>query len=211
MSQKQTGPVPTEVRLHQHSHSLEVVFDDGTRFDLPCEYLRVFSPAAEAQAAWERGDVVTGKERVNITSIVPVGNYAVQLVFDDGHDTGVYSWQTLYDLGGQHEANWKEYLSRLEKAGIERRTPDAATPKTIRLLYFAHLASLLGKESEEAQLPETVTDVASLMQWLRGRDAQWEDAFQRFSFKVAVNKQVAPDDTPLRNKDEVAIVAARPL
>ncbi|MBE9516796.1 MAG: DUF971 domain-containing protein, partial [Proteobacteria bacterium] len=91
---------PTEIKLHQKSHMLEVAFDDGSRFELPCEYLRVHSPSAEVQGHGPGQETLQlGKENVNIKAVEPVGNYAVALVFDDEHDSGIYSWETLHNLG----------------------------------------------------------------------------------------------------------------
>ena len=113
---------PTEINLHQKSRVLEIAFDDGSRFQLPCEYLRVYSPSAEVRGHGPGQEVLQlGKENVNITQIEPVGVYAVQLHFDDGHSTGIYSWETLYDLGANQERLWNEYLGRLEKAGYKRK------------------------------------------------------------------------------------------
>lgn len=112
---------PTEIKLHQTSRFLEVAFEDGARFQLPCEYLRVFSPSAEVRGHGPgTGMLVTGKEQVSITAIEPVGHYAVKLVFDDGHATGLYSWNILYDLGVNQEKNWQDYLRRLAEAGQQR-------------------------------------------------------------------------------------------
>ena len=113
---------PTEIQLHQASRSLEAAFEDGARFELPCEYLRVFSPSAEVRGHGPGTEtLVTGKEQVNITAIEPVGNYAVRLVFDDGHSTGLYSWNILYDLGRDRETQWQDYLRRLAEAGYQRQ------------------------------------------------------------------------------------------
>lgn len=113
---------PTEIKLHQTSRVLEVAFEDGARFQLPCEYLRVFSPSAEVRGHGPGTEtLVTGKEKVNITAIEPVGHYAVKLVFDDGHATGLYSWNILYDLGVNQESHWQDYLRRLAEAGHERQ------------------------------------------------------------------------------------------
>ncbi len=114
--------MPTELNLHRQSRVLEITFNDGAHFNLPCEYLRVFSPSAEVQGHGPGQAVLQlEKEEVNIGHIDPVGNYAVCLHFDDGHNTGIYSWDTLYDLGVNHEAYWKDYLARLEAAGHKRR------------------------------------------------------------------------------------------
>ncbi len=113
---------PTEIKLHQASRLLEVAFEDGARFELPCEYLRVFSPSAEVRGHGPGTEtLVTGKEQVNITAIEPVGNYAVRLVFDDGHATGLYSWNIFHDLGVNQEINWQDYLRRLAEAGYQRQ------------------------------------------------------------------------------------------
>jgi DUF971 family protein len=113
---------PTEIQLHQRSRMLEIAFEDGSRFELPCEYLRVYSPSAEVQGHGPGQEVLQlGKEDVNITAVEPVGNYAVKLVFDDGHDTGLYSWDYLYELGADKEQRWQQYLQRLEQAGYQRK------------------------------------------------------------------------------------------
>jgi DUF971 family protein len=115
-------PAPTDITLHRRSRELEVTFDDGLTKRLPCEYLRVFSPSAEVRGHGPGQEVlVFGKEHVNIQRIEPVGNYAVKLIFDDGHDTGIYSWDQLYELAAQYEENWQSYLARLEEAGVQRQ------------------------------------------------------------------------------------------
>lgn len=114
-------PRPTEIKLHQKSRLLEIAFDDGSRFSLPCEYLRVFSPSAEVRGHGPGQEVLqVGKRLVEIKEIEPVGNYAVKLVFSDGHDTGLYSWEYLHELGEKQESSWKSYLARLEAAGASR-------------------------------------------------------------------------------------------
>lgn len=120
MKDEHHGPIPTEIKLNKASRTLDLSFDDGSRFSLSCEYLRVFSPAADVRVARDAGDLVMGKQQVNIAAINPVGNYAVQLIFDDDHDTGIYSWSTLYELGRQHKQNWQSYLAELEAHGIKR-------------------------------------------------------------------------------------------
>ncbi len=114
-------PRPTEIKLHQKSRILEIAFDDGQRFSLPCEYLRVFSPSAEVRGHGPGQEVLqVGKRDVEIREIEPVGNYAVKLAFSDGHDTGLYSWDYLHELGEKQESSWKSYLARLEAAGASR-------------------------------------------------------------------------------------------
>ena len=115
-------PRPTKIVLHQQSRILEVAFDDDRMFNLSCEYLRVFSPSAEVRGHGPGQEVLQiGKENVNISAVESVGAYAVKLIFDDGHDSGIYSWETLYELGSQQEAYWQAYLEELEKAGYERQ------------------------------------------------------------------------------------------
>lgn len=115
------APRPTDIRLKRAEHVLEVAFDNGEIFRLPCEYLRVFSPSAEVQGHGPGQRVlVAGKAGVNIRAIKPVGHYAVQLEFDDGHDSGLYSWGTLYALGRDYDGNWQRYLDELAAAGLSR-------------------------------------------------------------------------------------------
>jgi len=118
-------PRPTDIKLRQTSRMLEVAFEDNSRFELPCEYLRVYSPSAEVRGHGPGQEVLqVGKESVNIKAIEPVGTYAVVLRFDDGHDTGIYSWETLYDLGQNKSKYWARYLDRLAKAGHQRKPQD---------------------------------------------------------------------------------------
>jgi DUF971 family protein len=115
-------PLPTDIKLHKKSRVLEISFQDGAHFNLPCEYLRVYSPSAEVRGHGPGQEVLqVGKENVNIDNIEPVGNYAVVLHFDDGHNTGIYSWDTLYELGANQERYWETYLKRLKDAGHERK------------------------------------------------------------------------------------------
>jgi len=114
-------PHPSGITLHKASHVLEVAFDTGEVFRLPCEYLRVHSPSAEVQGHGPGQRVLQhGKQHVNIAEIVPVGHYGVLLKFDDGHDTGIYSWNVLYDLGRNQAENWEGYLEALRAAGKAR-------------------------------------------------------------------------------------------
>ena len=115
-------PQPTEIKLRRKSRVLEVSFDDGQRFELPFEYLRVYSPSAEVKGHGPGQEVLQfGKENVQVTRVEPTGQYAVRLIFNDGHDTGLYSWKYLYELGRDFGAKWQLYLSRLEQYGYERK------------------------------------------------------------------------------------------
>lgn len=114
-------PVPTEIKLHQKSQVLEVSFADGKTFRLPSEFLRVHSPSAEVRGHGPGQEVLqVGKKDVQIELIEPVGSYAVQFRFSDAHDTGIYSWDLLYDFGVQQDAMWQQYLKRLADAGASR-------------------------------------------------------------------------------------------
>lgn len=116
---------PLTISLHKQSKVLEIVYDDGKIFELPCEYLRVFSPSAEVKGHGPGQEVLqTGKENININEVQPVGNYAVRLVFDDGHGTGLYTWNYLYELGENQENNWREYLRKLSKLGYVHQKDD---------------------------------------------------------------------------------------
>lgn len=113
---------PTEITLHRERRVLELAFDDGARFQLPCEYLRVYSPSADVAGYHNKTPTLqVGKEQVNISDIVQVGLYAVKLYFDDRHKSGVYTWNYLYDLGVNYAQNWADYLARLEQAGHRRQ------------------------------------------------------------------------------------------
>lgn len=116
------SPIPTEIKLQREQHVLELAFDDGSCFSLPCEYLRVYSPSAEVAGHHNKRPVLqVGKEGVNITDIRQIGMYAVKLIFDDGHNSGLYTWPYLYDLGANYTQYWADYLQRLEAAGHRRR------------------------------------------------------------------------------------------
>ena len=128
------SPQPTEIKLHQKSRVLEIAFDDGRSFRLSYEFLRVHSPSAEVRGHGPGQEVLqTGKRDVDITRAEPVGSYAVQLCFSDGHETGIYSWDLLYQFGEQQEPMWRHYLQRIEQAGASREpgaAPFGERPKT---------------------------------------------------------------------------------
>jgi DUF971 family protein len=119
---------PTEINLHRKSRILEVAYGDGSRFRLPCEFLRVYSPSAEVMGHGPGQEVLqVGKRDIEITAVDPVGNYAVRLVFSDGHDSGLFTWKYLYELGAFQETMWAHYLRRMEDAGASRDTQPAAS------------------------------------------------------------------------------------
>ncbi|MDS4014306.1 MAG: DUF971 domain-containing protein [Candidatus Accumulibacter sp.] len=124
----ETTPYPTEIRLRQQSRLLEVSFDDGAHFELTHEFLRVFTPSAEARGHAPGQEVLqVGKREVVIERLETVGNYAIRPVFSDGHDSGLYSWDLLYNLGKERDKLWQAYLERLARAGASRDArPEAA-------------------------------------------------------------------------------------
>ena len=197
--------IPTEINLHKKSRLLEVAFSDGSRFDYPCEYLRVFSPANMGQAL---DAPVYGKERVDIANIEPQGTSLLQLDFDDGY-TGSYSWNTLHELGVNYEQNWQAYLQKLKDNDLKRgegRAAGADGKVTIKLLYFIQLANVTGRDEEDVEIPESVTNVETLLAWLRKRRDEWNDAFADNMVQVTVNKHFAEPYTLVEHGDEVAIV-----
>ncbi len=118
-------PVPEEINFDPKARVLELAYADGKHFRLPCEYLRVYSPSVEVSGM---GELTVYKEGVTITDIQPMGNYAVRIYFDDGHKSGIYSWEHLYDLGINQEQHWQDYLQRLAAAGYKRKEIQSAKP-----------------------------------------------------------------------------------
>ena len=118
-------PIPTDITVHKQSRVLEIHYSDGAHFELPCEYLRVYSPSAEVRGRRKQeAKLQVGKEHVTITDLQPIGHYAVKVFFDDGHQSGLYDWHYLYQLGQDRQQLWQDYLNRLEKAGHRRRGRD---------------------------------------------------------------------------------------
>lgn len=119
------NPRPTDIHLHSQSKVLEISYDDGARFRLPCEYLRVYSPSAEVRGHTpDQAKLQVGKEDVNISRLEPIGNYAVKIFFDDGHRSGLFDWGYLYKLGRGWQPLWQDYLQRLRDAGHQRKADD---------------------------------------------------------------------------------------
>ena len=122
-------PSPTDIVLHTASRVLEITFDDGAHFRLPFEFLRVYSPSADVRGHGPGQETLQeGKRDVSIDALEPVGHYAIKPTFSDGHDSGIYAWDYLYELGVQQEQLWGQYLQRLEAAGASRDTAAAPTP-----------------------------------------------------------------------------------
>ena len=122
-------PIPTEIKLHQKSRVMELTFSDGARYKLSYELLRVYSPSAEVRGHGSGQEVLqVGKKGVEIVNIEPIGSYAIQPQFSDGHNTGIYSWDYLYELGLNRDRLWQEYLDRLDRSGASREAGDTPRP-----------------------------------------------------------------------------------
>jgi DUF971 family protein len=116
-----TGAWPTDIKVRRAEKTLDIVFNDGTAFSLPAEYLRVESPSAEVQGHGPGQKVlVAGRRHVSIADVEAIGNYAIRIIFDDLHDTGIFSWRYLYQLGAEHDVRWPEFVSALDAAGLNR-------------------------------------------------------------------------------------------
>jgi DUF971 family protein len=126
---KSDTPIPTDIKLHQKSRFVELIYENGERYELDFEFLRVFTPSAEARGHGPGQEVLqTGKRNVEIERIEPIGNYALCFVFSDGHDSGLYSWDLLYNLGKHHDELWQEYLKQLETQGLSRDVDSTSRP-----------------------------------------------------------------------------------
>ena len=207
-SKNQTSNVgPSSIELHQKSKLLSIIFSDGFEFNFPCEYLRVFSTSADIKVA---AKPVAEKAQVSISNIEYQGNYALRIYFNDGHKTGIYSWQRLHDLGKNYEIYWKEYCQNLQDHNYSRHLSTDRnknpTSKTIHLLYFMHLAELTETTAETVTLPAEVNTVDSLLTHLGKRHVSWQPVFNFKNVQVTINKQFAELFTPIEENDEIAIV-----
>jgi len=203
MSDKHT---PTEIKLHQKSQLLEISFADGKNFKLPSEYLRTHAKSAEIEAS---NKPVFGKADIKLEKIEPQGNYALRLYFDDGYDSGIFSWDTFYELGSKYETNWENYLAQLEKYNLRREPANKAKEgeATIRLMYFmTNMLKVTHKETEDLILPASIREVEKLLKLLRMRGKDWEHMFADDAVQITVNKQFAELFTKLEDGDEVAFV-----
>jgi DUF971 family protein/molybdopterin converting factor small subunit len=198
---------PTDIKLHQKSKILEISFASGETFQLPCEYLRTHGRSAEIETSTTP---VAGKADVNITRIEQQGNYALRLYFDDGYDSGIFSWDTLFELGENYDDYWQAYLARLEKHGMKRHAgekPESGVSKIKLRFFMKNLLEVTRHEEEELELPKDVDDVAALMKLLARRGKGWKKFFEEpGALQVTVNKQFAETFTKLEHGDEVAFV-----
>lgn len=196
---------PIAVNLHQKSHLLEIIFDSGENYKLSCEYLRTHGKSAELKTSKLP---VAEKIDVNIDSIEAQGNYALRLFFNDGYDQGIYSWETLYDLGKNQQKYWADYLSALEKhqltRGVKANTHEGRP--VIKILYFMDKLIKFTEEEEQLELPEQVNTIAELLSTLRKRGMHWERAFGDNAIQFTVNKEFAELFTVLEQGDEIALI-----
>ncbi|MCK5697119.1 MAG: DUF971 domain-containing protein [Gammaproteobacteria bacterium] len=196
---------PIAINLHKKSRLLEIIFDTGENFKLSCEYLRTHAKSAEVT---ESDVPITGKINVNIDSIEAQGTYAIRIFFNDGYDQGIYSWQTLYDLGQNYEKNWALYLFSLDEHQLNRGDVNNTHkgPSSIKILYFMDKLIKFTKEEEEFELPDDVKTVEQLLNLLRTRGNRWKRAFENDAIQFTVNKEFAELFTVLEHGDEVALI-----
>jgi DUF971 family protein/molybdopterin converting factor small subunit len=192
--------VPDHIALHQQSRELEIHFSNGAKYHLPCEYLRVFSPSAEVKAAKNRGEIIRGKQDVNISALEPVGSYAIRIIFDDGHDSGIYSWSTLKLLSENFDENWQQYQQQIQYSA------DSLGERCIRVLFFNRLVDLLGTESLELKLDDATENVSDVIDLLMQNGENWNQGLDKQKLTITVNKQFSPLDQQLFDGDEVALV-----
>ncbi len=195
---------PTEINLHQKSRLLEIVFSDGKQYQLPCEFLRVNARSAEVK----NSDVpVHGKINVNIEKIEPQGDYGIRIYFDDGYNTGIFSWETLYDMGEHQQQYWEAYLERLQVHHLTRGESDKKTSGRIKVLYFMDkIIKFTQKDEEIIELDDRIKTVQDLLAFLRQRGLIWKREFADDAMLFTVNKEFAELFTVLEDGDEVAFV-----
>ncbi|GBE09256.1 molybdopterin synthase small subunit [bacterium BMS3Bbin11] len=196
----QLTQIPTGIKLHKKSRYLEITYPNGDAYNLPCEYLRVFSPAAEEKVSRAMGNASKGKEEVNINAINPVGSYALQIIFDDGHETGIYSWARLYDMAINLKSDWED-----RELTAPEKDQDDQDERTVTILYFAALAKRLGLESETIALPDEVVTINDLIPWLMTRRGEWKKALAG-TLKITVNRRFVGMVDMIRDGDEIAFV-----
>jgi len=196
----QPAEMPTGIKLHKVSRYLEVSYASGESFNLPFECLRAFSPVAEEKVDRQISGETPDQSDVNISTINPVGSYAIQILFDDGYETGIYSWARLYDLALNVKSDWQD---RDQAATQEHKKVQGE--RTITLLYFADLAERLGLESETITLAEEVKTIDDLIPWLMTRRGEWQKALAE-TLKITVNRRYVGMADSIRDGDEIALV-----
>ncbi len=196
-----SSPTPTEINLNCGSQELNIKFDDGTHFKYPCEYLRIFSPAAEIKAAREKVEFVTVKQDINIERISPIGGYAIQFLFNDNHDTVIYLWKTLYELGVNQEENWNNYVQQIKA----KKKAQVFGERKIEILYFATLAQIIDQQHESLVLSDKIRIVNDLLSLLSERGELWEQQLDPNNIEVTINNQFVQVNHIIQDGDEIAL------
>ncbi|MFK5984142.1 MAG: gamma-butyrobetaine hydroxylase-like domain-containing protein [Pseudomonadota bacterium] len=195
---------PTNISLHKKSRLLEIQFNDGENFNLSCEYLRTHSKSAELQT---NEIPVSGKININIDKIEPQGEYGIRLYFDDGYDTGIFSWDSLYDLGINYQTIWDKYLEKLEEFGLQRGENDKQFTGKIKVLFFMDkLIKLTKKEEEELELTDKIKTIEDLLAMYRKKGTIWQREFESDRMLFTVNKEFAELFTVIEAGDEIAFI-----
>lgn len=204
MSKQDSQPAqtPTGIRLHKKSRYLEIIYGNGDRYNLPFEYLWVFSPAAEEKTNHSSRRPDSEQKDVNIKTITPLGSYALQIAFDDGQETGIYSWARLYDMSINLQRDWgdREIAARLSAAEDD----DNMGERTITILYYNALANRLGLDSETITLPKEIVTIGDLIPWLMTRRGEWGKALAE-KMKITVNRLSVGLQDRIRDDDEIAL------
>ncbi len=197
--------IPTNIKLHKKSRLLEIHFSNGEALTLSCEYLRTHAKSAEIRAS---AFPVAGKIDVNIDKIEPQGTYALRFIFDDGYESGIFSWDTLLDLGHNYKKNWQHYLELLEQHHLTRSEKNKNNnTRRVTLLFFMDKILAFTKTQEESLvLPDKVKTVSDLLYFLRQRGKKWEKEFSEKEMQVTVNKEFSELFTILDNDDEIAFI-----
>ena len=205
MSKQDSQPAqtPTGIRLHKKSRYLEIIYGNGDIYNLPFAYLRMFSPAAEEKKHRSSRRHESRDKDVNISAITPVGSYALQIAFDDGNETGIYSWARLYDMAINLQRDWEDREAALESAEV--KNDDDTGERTITILYFAALANRLGLDSETITLPEEIMTIGDLIPWLMTRRGEWARALAG-KLKITINRLSVGLQDRIRDDDEIALV-----
>ncbi|MGB0722294.1 MAG: gamma-butyrobetaine hydroxylase-like domain-containing protein [Gammaproteobacteria bacterium] len=196
---------PTSIELRQKSRLLCIEFADGQRYELPCEYLRVYARSAEHRVLKAP---VTGKELVNIVSIDPEGEYGLRMSFDDGHEDAIYAFETLRDLGAGYEEKWQAYLDRLEELGLPHGTAGEGM-MSITVLPFAWFARLLDTDEEAITLHRGAT-VTDALEVLRRKPGRWEEFMRDEAVEVEINEKPVTLYSELHDGDEMVVIPKEP-
>ena len=204
MSKQDSQPAqtPTGIRLHKKSRYLEIIYGNGDRYNLPFEYLWVFSPAADKKTNAPSSQPGSEKKDVNISAITPLGSYALQIAFDDGQETGIYSWARLYDMAINLQRDWED--REIAASSDATADDDNTGERTITILYYNALANRLGLDSETITLPKEIVTIGDLIPWLMTRRGEWGEALAE-KLKITVHRLAVGLQDRIRDDDEIAL------